>query len=118
MRCGSRPAAPGRPARAAARASSSSANPSRPRTRRGLDGFAELLLARAAALAGRPGAAGLDPHLIDLVDQIQQLLGVIELERALDGRALLERLPAHVVQVRVLLEVLGLEVVAPQHADV
>src|SRR5205814_98342 len=60
-------------------------------------------------------AARLRPDLGDLVDHLQEGLGVAELERALDLGALLRRLPAELGDVGVLLDVLGLEAVAPQY---
>src|SRR5688572_22076918 len=61
-------------------------------------------------------AGGL-PHLVDRVDHRQQLLGRAGVERLLDLRRLLGGLPEGLVQVRVLLEVLGLEVVVPQDVE-
>ena len=48
----------------------------------------------------------------------EQLFRGAGIERLLHLRRLLRRLPEGVVQVRVLLEVLGLEVVVPQHVEV
>src|SRR3990172_3558781 len=63
-------------------------------------------------------AAGPLPHLVDAVDQAQQLLGCLEIGALLDLGGGLRRLPADVVQVRVLLHVLRLEVVVPHDVDV
>src|SRR6185437_2769608 len=68
--------------------------------------------------AGLLLAAGALPHLVDLVYEGQQLLRVLEVERGLHLRGLLGGLPEDVVQVRVLLEVLGLEIVVPQDVEV
>src|SRR5437763_2609356 len=63
----------------------------------------------------RPLRLRLPEDLRDLVDRIQELLtlsrvlGLLRLARQLRG------VPERVVQVRILLEVLGLEVVGPQH---
>src|SRR6185312_12444296 len=57
-------------------------------------------------------ALGLPEHLRDLVDRVEQLLSLRGVLR------LLRRAPEQVVQVLVLLEVLGLEVVGPQHPEV
>src|SRR6266576_433976 len=66
----------------------------------------------------RLGAACLGPDVRDLVDHVEKGLGVRDVERALDLRALLGRLPAELGDLGVLLNVLGLEVVAPEDVDV
>ena len=76
---------------------------------------------RSAGPAGDPRlllAAGRLPGGVDLVDQVEQLLGVGEVGRGLDLRDLLGRVPEQLVEVRDLLEVLGLEVVVPQDVEV
>src|SRR5260370_18713293 len=77
------------------------------------------------ARSGRPPvvsrlleAASRLPDLVDGVDPRQQLPGGGKVERLLDLAGLLRRLPEVVVQVRVFLEVLGLEVVVPQDVEV
>src|SRR6266581_5176172 len=66
----------------------------------------------------RLGAAGLGPDVRDLVDHVEKGLGLAEVKRALDLGALLRRLPAEFGDLGVLLDVLGLEVVAPEDVDV
>src|SRR5688500_4864797 len=63
-------------------------------------------------------AAGRLPHLVDGVDHGQQLLGCARIDRLLDLGGLLGGLPEGLVQVRVLLEMLGLEVVVPEDVEV
>src|SRR5688500_12270668 len=58
------------------------------------------------------------PHLVDGVDHGQQLLGGAGIDRLLDLRGLLRGLPECLVQVRVLLEMLRLEIVVPEHVEV
>ena len=85
-------------------------------------GRADRPAVRAGASGcGQPGrglAAGALPRLVDPVDERQQLLGLLEVDGPLHLGRLLGGLPAGLRDVGVLLEVLGLEVVAPQHVDV
>src|SRR5918992_3445877 len=66
---------------------------------------------------GLLGAAGGLPDLVDCVDHREQLLCGAGVERLLHLRGLLRGLPERLVQVRVLLEVLGLEVVVPENVE-
>src|SRR5687767_14090488 len=77
------------------------------------------------ATSGRPAAdprllraAGRLPHLVDGVDHAEQVACRGGVHRLLHLRGRLRRLPEGVVEVRVLLEVLRLEVVVPQHVEV
>src|SRR5215212_2572834 len=63
-------------------------------------------------------ALGLPEDLRDLVDLVQELLALRGVVRLLGRPGLLGCVPEEVVQVRVLLEVLGLEIVGPQHPQV
>src|SRR4051795_5179557 len=63
-------------------------------------------------------ALGLPEDLGDLVDRVEQLLTLRRVLRLLRGAGFFRRVPEQVVQVLVLLEVLGLEVVGPQHPEV
>src|SRR5688500_7461149 len=83
------------------------------------------LVVIGAGASGRPavdprllGAAGRLPHLVDGVDHGEQLLRGARVEGLLDLRSLLGCLPESLVQVGVLIEVLGLEVVVPQDIEV
>src|SRR4051794_4136339 len=86
------------------------------------DGVRLRRLGRADGLEllhpGGGRTTGRAPHLVDLVDQIEKLLGLADVRGSLPLRGLLRRLPARVVEVRELLDVLGLEVVVPHHVDV
>src|SRR3954469_12770276 len=63
-------------------------------------------------------ALGLPEDLRDLVDRVEQLLSLPRVLRLLRCAGFLRRIPEQVVQVLVLLEVLRLEVVGPQHPQV
>jgi hypothetical protein len=56
--------------------------------------------------------------LRDLVDRVEELLTLLGILRLLGRAGLLRRPPEQVVQLRMLLEVLRLEVVGPQHPQV
>src|SRR6266550_7184185 len=56
--------------------------------------------------------------LVDLADQVEQLLSLVRVGRLLGVAGLLGGVPEELVQLRVLLNVLGLEVVGPQHPQV
>src|ERR687891_632223 len=72
----------------------------------------------APADPGLLRSAGGLPHLVDRVDHREQLLGRAGVERLLHLRGLLGGLPEGLVEIRVLLEVLGLEVVVPEDVEV
>src|SRR5438552_9625545 len=75
----------------------------------------------SAGAAGYPGlllAARLLPGGIDFVDQVEKLLCVGLVDGSLDLGRLLRRIPEQLVQVRDGRDVLGLEVVVPQHIEV
>src|SRR3954453_350998 len=61
--------------------------------------------------------AGRLPGCVDLVDHVEELPGVGEVGRGLHLRNLLVRVPEQLVEVRDLLEVLGLEVVVPEDVE-
>src|SRR4029453_13232233 len=61
---------------------------------------------------------GLPEDLADLVDGVQQLLSLRRVLRLLGQARLLRRVPEQLVELRVLLDMLGLEVVRPQPPQV
>src|SRR2546422_3070782 len=65
---------------------------------------------------GRP--AGLGPHVVDLVDHVEEHLGFPDVERPLHLGALFRGLPAELGDFWVFLDVLRLEVIAPEDIDV
>src|SRR5262245_58723990 len=67
---------------------------------------------------GRLALLGLPEHLVDLSDRVEQLLTLGRVGRLLRRARLLGRRPEQVVQLRVLLEVSGGEVVGPEHPQV
>src|SRR6186997_3155808 len=80
--------------------------------------------ARTVRRSGRPpvdarllGTAGGLPHLVDRVDHQEQLLRRADIKRLLHLRGLLRGLPERLVDARMLLEVLRLEVVAPEDVE-
>src|SRR5437867_6418926 len=75
-------------------------------------GCGRLLQARGL----RPTRLG--PDVADLVDHVEQGPRLRDVERALDLRALFRGLPAELGDLGVLLNVLGLEVIAPENVDV
>src|SRR5207253_2398215 len=57
----------------------------------------------------------LPEHLRDLIDRVEELLALRGVVGLLGVAGFLRRVPEQLVQVRILLEVLGLEVVRPEH---
>src|ERR671936_1997121 len=74
--------------------------------------------ARSARDTRLLGPAGRLPGGVDLVDQVEQLLGVGDVGRGLDLRRLLVGVPEQIVEVRDLVDVLRLEVVVPEDVEV
>src|SRR5439155_21904473 len=68
--------------------------------------------------ASASGLLRLPEDLVDLADEVEKLLSVVRVVRLLGGAGGLGGVPEELVQVRVRLEVVGLEVVGPQNPQV
>src|SRR4051812_8351690 len=75
-------------------------------------------LRRTSRLCGLGGLLGCPEDLVDALDEVEELLALLGVHRLLGLAGLLGGLPEQLVQLGMLLDVLGLEVVGPEHPEV